>query len=287
MGFPWESDVVLDEAVARARIGGRFPRFAASRIRELGAGWDSVAFLVDETWVFRLGKHAECADDARHEIPLLRLLAGRLPAPIPEVAFDGGTFFGYRFLPGRALEDFAPEPALRAALAPQCAAFLTALHAANPASTQLPAGPRLPLKLRDRAVASYPGAERTGAPMARICARLEQLPTPFAGAPVVVHNDLLNDHVLLDGDRLAAVIDWSDARLGDPAADFAGFAYWGGEGFVREILATYGHPVDAGLVERACWTALCIAVEGVRYGVEAGREDYLRTGREAIRLLLP
>jgi aminoglycoside phosphotransferase (APT) family kinase protein len=36
-----------------------------------------------------------------------------------------------------------------------------------------------------------------------------------------VHGDLLPEHLLVRDGRLAAVIDWGDARVGDPALDYA------------------------------------------------------------------
>jgi hygromycin-B 4-O-kinase len=42
----------------------------------------------------------------------------------------------------------------------------------------------------------------------------------------IVHNDLLNRNVLVDGGRLTGVIDWGNAFYGDPLYDNAWFLYW-------------------------------------------------------------
>lgn len=49
--------------------------------------------------------------------------------------------------------------------------------------------------------------------------------------PVLIHNDLWPSHILWNrrAHRPVAVIDWEDARLGDPAADLAAFAGLGAE----------------------------------------------------------
>jgi aminoglycoside phosphotransferase (APT) family kinase protein len=39
--------------------------------------------------------------------------------------------------------------------------------------------------------------------------------------PALVHADLAPEHLLVRDGRLAGVIDWRDARLGDPALDYA------------------------------------------------------------------
>jgi aminoglycoside phosphotransferase (APT) family kinase protein len=42
---------------------------------------------------------------------------------------------------------------------------------------------------------------------------------PWPGRPVWVHGDLLPGNVVVRRDRLAGVIDWSAAGIGDPACD--------------------------------------------------------------------
>src|SRR5262249_52882689 len=39
--------------------------------------------------------------------------------------------------------------------------------------------------------------------------------------PALVHADLGPEHLLVESGRLAGVIDWGDARIGDPALDYA------------------------------------------------------------------
>ena len=39
--------------------------------------------------------------------------------------------------------------------------------------------------------------------------------------PSLLHADLSSEHLLVRDGRLAGVIDWGDARVGDPALDYA------------------------------------------------------------------
>lgn len=39
--------------------------------------------------------------------------------------------------------------------------------------------------------------------------------------PALIHNDLSAPHLLVRDGRLAGVIDWADACIGDPARDYA------------------------------------------------------------------
>lgn len=50
-------------------------------------------------------------------------------------------------------------------------------------------------------------------------ARLRATPPPPPARPVICHGDFLPVNVLMQGGHVAAVIDWSFARIGDPAYD--------------------------------------------------------------------
>lgn len=78
-------------------------------------------------------------------------------------------------------------------------------------------------------------------------------------------------------------MDWPDAGLGDPAGDLAGLYHWGGPRALEAALAGYRRPVDGGLVGRATYTALCVGLFDLDYGLRAGRPDYLVQGRRALR----
>ena len=45
--------------------------------------------------------------------------------------------------------------------------------------------------------------------------------TLLAFKPALLHGDLGPEHLLVRDGRLAGVIDWGDARLGDPALDYS------------------------------------------------------------------
>ncbi|GGD59107.1 phosphotransferase family protein [Paenibacillus nasutitermitis] len=56
--------------------------------------------------------------------------------------------------------------------------------------------------------------------------KLRQLITQLPEYRGIIHNDLLNRNVLVDGGKLSGVIDWGNARYGDPLYDIAWFLYW-------------------------------------------------------------
>ena len=57
-------------------------------------------------------------------------------------------------------------------------------------------------------------------------AALERLSADLRPPIGVVHADLLNANVLVDGARIAAVLDWGSAMYGDPLHDVAWITFW-------------------------------------------------------------
>ena len=56
--------------------------------------------------------------------------------------------------------------------------------------------------------------------------RLADLATEVPNARHLIHADLLNYNVLIDGQRVSAVLDWGAAMYGDWLFDIAWFAFW-------------------------------------------------------------
>ena len=57
--------------------------------------------------------------------------------------------------------------------------------------------------------------------------------------PCVVHGDLHEDNLLVDGDRVTAVTGWTDLRIGDPADDMAWLVASNEQAFVDAVLEHY------------------------------------------------
>jgi hypothetical protein len=57
--------------------------------------------------------------------------------------------------------------------------------------------------------------------------------------PSVVHGDLHEDNLLVEGSRVTAVTGWTDLRIGDPADDFAWLVASNEQDFVEAVLASY------------------------------------------------
>jgi aminoglycoside phosphotransferase (APT) family kinase protein len=90
-------------------------------------------------------------------------------------------------------------------------------------------------------------------------------------------------HLLVDAHgEAAAVIDWGDVCLGDPAVDLS-LAYAGFAGQARAaLLAAYG-PVDAATEARARVLAVFLSAALAEYAVTEGRDRLFQEASTALR----
>ncbi|MEV5433290.1 aminoglycoside phosphotransferase family protein [Streptomyces sp. NPDC052701] len=219
-------EVDVDASLAGRLIAGQFPRWADLPVRRLrSAGTENAMFRLGADKVVRLPRHPGAVRSVAHEQHWLPRLGPRLPFAAPEPLGRGEPGEGfpwpwsvYRWLEGAtpvagALQEPGP-------LARDLAEYVTALRRIDPAGG--PAGHRgVPLATRDaptrEAIARLAGRAGTGA----LTALWEQaLRVPeHIGRPVWAHGDLSPGNVLVDGGRLAAVIDFGSVGVGDPAVD--------------------------------------------------------------------
>ena len=74
----------VDQESLRAIVVAKFPELAATPVRIMGAGWDSVALAVGEL-VFKFPRHANAATALRREASLLRQVAPAVSMPVPRM----------------------------------------------------------------------------------------------------------------------------------------------------------------------------------------------------------
>lgn len=182
-------------------------------------------FLVGDVVVKLFGDRFDGAESAAAERAVHELLAGHPDIPAPALVasgalFDDGHPWPYlvteRF-PGRAVRELGDD--VVAGIAGDVGALVARLHA-------LPAPPEVAARdLVDELRTTAPDRlRRHGLPEHLV----EQVPAYLADAEeptTLVHADITEDHVFVDGHRLVGIIDWGDAIVADrayelPAAHF-------------------------------------------------------------------
>lgn len=182
---------------------------------EIDAGFDYKVLILEDAWVVRWPRHALAVEEIEQEVELLPVLGPLLPVAVPEFEYVSREpwLVAYRLIRGRPVVDEDPDGVR---------AFLDALHAVDveavPARRpdwletyreQADEFRRVVLPLLD------PDERSAGE------ALLAETETLAEFRPALTHSDLLPEHLLVHEGKLAGVIDWGDARIGDPALDYA------------------------------------------------------------------
>lgn len=282
-----------------------FPKLAIQDVSVLSEGWDSWAYEASGC-IFRIPKHDYTLRSQARERLLMPAIAPLLPVPVPDMEFtcesgpNGHPFVGYRRIPGVPLSEL---PGFRAPeIGARLGRFLKALHS-------IPVRNLEAFVLEDADQKSYgAGAvERFSSFYERVTRQVFPLisseareatreafeaflsdESNFAYEPSIVHGDLGGEHLLVDPEahELTGVIDFGDATLGDPAADFASvFAgsigeVLGPEG-VREAVEAYG-PEAEGFERRARFYYSLFPYHAVIGGIELKDAEILESGLRSV-----
>ena len=182
---------------------------------EVDAGWDYKVLVVDDTWVMRWPRHRLAVEEIEREVELLPVLAPLLPVEVPQFAYVSREpwLVAYPLIRG---EPFAAEDP------DGVRAFLEALHAVD--VDRVPAERPDWLETYRRQADEF---RRVVLPLLdpnerdRGEALLAEVETLTDFTPALTHSDLGSEHLLVREGKLVGVIDWSDARIGDPAIDYA------------------------------------------------------------------
>jgi aminoglycoside phosphotransferase (APT) family kinase protein len=222
-------------------------------------GFDFRVLTVDDRWVFRFARRAEVARALEVETALLPAIAPSLPVAVPrfEYVSEQPPFVVYELIEGEPLMDEDPAGVR---------AFLETLHSLDV--------DELPLE-HSNWIEAY----------GKQCRAFEELVFPLLDddartkaqalfaevdslrgfTPALVHADLGPEHMLVRDGRLVGVIDWGDARIGDPALDYSWLLHGPFPDWV----------VDGDLKRRARFYHRLAPFYSVHYGVFTNQPDYV------------
>jgi len=211
-------ELPIEIPLVRRLLEEQFPEWAALPVERVPSmGTDNALFLLGDHKVVRLPRIEWATGGIDKDFRWLPLLAPMLPVAIPEPLARGRPGAGfpwdwgvYSWLPGE-------NPGLGsggAGLALDLAGFVRALREIDvegaPASRR---GKGLATQDERARQALSEVPEASGAWEAALA-----LPE-WEGPPVWLHADLLPGNLLVRGGRLAAVVDFAVAGVGDPACD--------------------------------------------------------------------
>jgi aminoglycoside phosphotransferase (APT) family kinase protein len=263
-------ELPIDVPLVRRLLAEQLPALAALPLRPVPAtGTVNVVLRLGDDLAVRLPRLARWAGSLERELAWLPRLAPALPLAVPEPVASGRPSPAFP-LPWAVVRWLDGEPYAEERIGDEHAAartlarFVVALRSALPTDAAPPTG-RAPLPALDavtRAALADLGADVDRAAVLREWERALAA-TPWDGAPVWLHTDLLRPNLLARDGRLAAVLDFGGVGVGDPAGD--GIAAWSvfgpaGRRAYRDTL-----PLDDAAWERARGYALHQALLIVPY----------------------
>ncbi|MEW9870183.1 phosphotransferase [Arthrobacter sp. HS15c] len=273
-------------AVATAAVPGLTPT-AVSSAPDDAADFDSALLLDSEgkRWRVRSPRHAEASARLETEFLVLRAFAPGIRAELPflmptvagSVRLGALSTFVYSHLAGttRSVEELTAGPDQ---LAREIGVALAAIHDlphALVSNADLPS--YTPNEFRQRRLNELDQAATTGKIPPSLLRRWEHAledVSLWRFNPCVVHGDLHEDNLLVDGHRVTAVTGWTDLRIGDPADDFAWLVASNEQDFVDTVLSSYTESrrdaPDKHLLRRAALSAEFALAQYLVKGIAAG-----------------
>ena len=223
-------------------------------VNELGLDYRIVIATVDDgrRWVLRIPRRAEVSAKVEPEARVLAMLKNRLPFAVPDWRVANAELVAYPMLedstamviqPGSSTPDWV-VPQDSEVFAESFATALAALHAV-PISAAVDAGMliRTPTQARQKVADDVDRVRREFVVNDKRLHRWQRWLDDDSSWPdfsVVVHGDLYVGHVLIDNtERVSGMIDWSEARVDDPAIDMAAHLMVFGEEGLAKLLLTY------------------------------------------------
>jgi aminoglycoside phosphotransferase (APT) family kinase protein len=198
--------------------GGISARMTALELEQPGAGMKR--WIVREPGEDALRRSPAAATD---EFRLLQILsASGLPVPVPHSLDESSEILPAPYLVVEYIEG-APVIALSDLDDPifRLAAQLAEIHALQRLGGDLSFVPRQTDRLA-QSLAARPSVLNDAMDEGRIRRTLEPVwPLPSRNEPALLHGDFWPGNILCREGRIAAVIDWEEAKIGDPLYDVA------------------------------------------------------------------
>lgn len=238
--------------------------------------------IVNKELVFRFAKNERHAKILENEVRILDLVRQRVEVPLPApVHLETGCMV-YPYLEGQpTLRETVMklEEGARTEIAAELGAFLHALHTTPISEPYHEVLPTIAPATRERLVNMRDRVREKVYPLLlphqvqwaeQLYASLLDDEQSIDYEPVLIHGDLAPYHILYNEEsrRLAGVIDFGVAGIGDAAQDFGSLLSAYGESFVTQMGGAYANLEE--LLPRARSRAQVVELEWVLNGIETG-----------------
>ncbi len=246
-------------------------------------------------WVLRIPRRADVLPRAEYEAKVLAFLEGKLPAAVPEWRVFTPELIAYPHLSDPTALSFDPatyavtwhmdqnSPAYVTSLA----RVLVALHALAPPAVRTAGLTGLePDEFRGAFEKDFYRVRETIGVGPELAKRLQAWiddESSWPGFATLVHGDLYAGHLLVDKQGgVTGIIDWTEAKLGDPAVDFASHLQIFGRESLERLLREYERAGGRGWPRMPDQIEARLAAAPIRYGVfaiESGHAEHLAAAK--------
>lgn len=277
----------MNKTTAKKEILQTYPDFEFSTISKIGEGMDSVAFLVNDSYIFRFPKNADVRENLAKEIVALPILQTKLDIQIPHFEYIGRetSFVGYQKIEGQFLTKelfYSFSKSKQNDIQKSLADFLQTIH-----QQDIKEFVKCGVEIQDLKANyewDFENIKKFVFPL--ISKRNEDFidkqfrnylknDENFSFQPVLLHNDLSPDHILFDKEnkKLVGIIDFGDIGIGDADYDLMYFLDDYGEEFVHSFLNFYPHPNHEKLFEKLYFFGLADTLQLISHYVENDETD--------------
>ena len=281
-------------------INKEFPHFEILSIDKIGEGWDSKAFTINDTWVFRFPKRPEIKENLKKEILLLPSIQDYIDLEIPTFEYISGenTFAGYRKLEGLffnkeffiSLSGIEQENILK-----QIAEFLLTMHQFD--LKKLEHVELEEINYKENYASGFNEVQAFIYP--NISTDFQQVITGnynnylnnsknFIYKNSLLHNDISCEHILYDKStkKLTGLIDFGDIAIGDPDYDLMYLYEELGEHFITQLLKYYTCRNAAELFAKLKFFQLADTLQSIIHNIKEHKNNKIVKGYESLSNLL-
>ena len=265
----------------------------SARLHTSDGQFNDILYINDDL-LFRFPRYEEDISDFLREIKVLQRLQGHASLPVPnpiyvsaETRLRGNVFMGYKMLAGRPLFretlNSIKDKSTLESFAQQLADFLYGLHHLSPAELGLDLPPP---DLLAESKSFFSDTEKHLFPLMRPDARdsvTRHFEDYFNNADShgyelsLIHGDFGGSNILFDQSQITGIIDFSFARLGDPAQDIAAVSTYG-DSFFAQISRYY--PGIESLLKRARFYRGTFALYEALHGFRNHDQEAFASGME-------